>query len=83
MQQLIGRTGGTIFLNNIDPKEFGWWVRKGYAFFYITQWLCFFAWAASGSILATTSHGKDFRNAFNDPPIAAWVIATISAFIIM
>jgi hypothetical protein len=78
---VTGRTGCTIFLDNIDPKVLCWVLRKGYAVFYVVDALCYFGWVSVGIILATTIHGKDLQKSSNHPPIVAWVIATVSAFV--
>lgn len=85
LQQLIlylqARTGSTIFKNSVPTEDISAFVKSQYGLFLLCQMAVLLGWLTVGTVLISTPHGKDFRESFNDPPVAAWDLAIASAFI--
>lgn len=78
---LQGRTGSTIFKNNVPTQDISAFVKSQYGIFLLFQSFALLGWLTAGTVLISIPHGKNFRENFNDPPVAAWDLAIASAFL--
>ena len=74
--------GSSRLLNNEPVSPKGTKDYRYYAYMTIIHSMDLFGWFTMEAIMLCIDHGKDFRKAFDDPPVVAWWLTFVGACIL-